>query len=437
MDALASFDQLDKADLVERCLLFQRQLQEQKAAVTSWIEVLTKLLPIDQNMVRCLTDGLRFLLKTLCMDAGYIHLFDEKEHVLRLRACVGLSRRSENDLRTFPAGEGVPGQVWQKVEPLIATNIMQISDLSGKATQAENRMFHAGFPLQWHDKVLGTLTVVSKPQRPFTEDDISLLKAYSGFMAIVVQNSTLFDIVSQGKRQWEDAFDSMSDLVIICDHQFRIIKTNRAILERFWFPLEDAIGKDCFELLYSGNPFQVSRENLERMLRQGVTYYDELTPARQEGLFSIVVSPILTSDKLVGSIHVIKEITREKPLERNREWLSHNTSRLAAGTIGMDGEGRIRSWDAGAEATLGYSEEEMRKQSITVVLPSPDMATLIGDLKVRNNVRDFETTMVAKGGNPVRVSASLAARWDKRDRVKEVRLLIRRQASAFNGVGRP
>ena len=432
MDALASFDQLDKADLVERCLLFQRQLGEQKTAATSWVEALAKLLPIDQNMVKSLTDGLRFILKALCMDAGYIHLFDEKEHLLRLTANIGLSRKSENDLKAFPAGEGVPGQVLQKVEPLIATNIMQISDLSGRATQAENRMFHAGFPLQWHDKVLGTLTVVSKRQRPFTEDDISLLNAFSGFMAVVVQNSTLFDIVSQGKRQWEDAFDSISDLVIICDHEFRIVKTNRAILERFWVPLEDAIGKDCFQLLYSGNPFQVSRENLERMLRQGVTYYEEVSAARQDGFFSIVVSPILTSEKLAGSIHVIKEITREKPLERNREELSHKTSRPAPGTIGMDGEGRIRSWDAGAHATLGYNEEEMSDQFITVVLPSLDIATLFGDLKVRNGVMDFETTMVAKGGHPVRVSATLAARWDKRDQIKEVTLLVRPQSLAFN-----
>ena len=437
MDASYLLDQLDKPDLIERCLLFQRQLKEQKAVAKSWVEALTKLVPTHQHSARPFIEGLRFLVETLDMDGGYIHLFEEKEARLRLAASVGLSRRAQEELKTLHPGGGVAGQVLQKAEPLVATNITQISDLSGKVTQPENRMLHAGFPLPWKGSILGTLTVVSKRQTAFTEEDVSLLTAFSEFMAVVIQNSALFDIVSQAKRQWEDAFDSISDLVIICDRDFRILKTNKAILERFWFPLEDAIGKECFELLYDGNPFPVSRENLERMLRQGVTYSEEVSPARQGGLFSIFVSPILTSGKLSGSIHVIKEITHERLPSQNRVEHSHRASRPGPGTIGIDREGRIRSWDSGAGAVLGFDEKEIRGQPLSTVLPSPAIEALFEDLKTRGGVLDFETTMTAKGGRPVLVSATLAARWDKKDRIKEITLLIRHPFSARKSIARP
>jgi PAS domain S-box-containing protein len=436
MDASTSLDQLDKPDLIERCLLFQKQLKEQKTVARCWVEALTKLVPTHQHTAKPFVQGLRFMVKTLDMDGGYIHLFDETEHRLRLSASVGLSRRAEDELRTLHPGEGVPGQVLQKAEPLVATNITQISDLSGKVTQAENRMLHAGFPLPWKDSILGTLTVVSKRQTAFTEEDVSLLKAFSEFMGVVIRNSTLFEIVSQAKRQWEDAFDSISDLVVICDRDFRILKTNKAILERFWFPLEDAIGKECFELLYDGNPFPVPRENLERMLRQGVTYSEEVSPVRQGGLFSIFVSPILTSGKLSGSIHVIKEITHERLPDQNRDEPPHKVSRPGPGTIGIDREGKIRSWDSGAEAVLGYDEKDMRGQPLSTVLPSPEIEALFDDLKTRGGVLDFETTMTAKGRRPVLVSATLAARWDKKEQIKEVTLLIRHQFSSRKSITR-
>lgn len=437
MDASPSLDQLNKPDLIERCLLFQKQLKEQRTVETSWVEALTKLVPTHEHTAKPFIESLRFMVRTLDMDGGYIHLFDEKEHRLRLTACVGLSRRAEDELKTLEPGEGVPGHVFQKAEPLVATNITQISDLSGKVTQAENRMLHGGFPLRWKESILGTLTVVSKRQTEFTEEDVSLLKAFSEFMGVVIQNSTLFDIVSQAKRQWEDAFDSISDLVIICDRDFRILKTNKAILERFWFPLEDAIGKECFELLYDGNPFPVPRENLERMLRQGVTYSEEVSPVRQGGLFSIFVSPILTSGKLSGSIHVIKEITHERLPGESLGELPHKMSRPGPGTIGIDREGRIRSWDSGAEAVLGHHEKEMKGQPLSTVLPSPEIEALFDDLKAKGGILDFETTMTAKGRRPVLVNATLAARWDRREHIKEVTLLIRHQFSSRKSVTRP
>lgn len=398
---------------------------EYKTIATSLIEGLAAVVRTDQDMAKSLTKGLQLILKASHMDGGYIHLLDPEANMLRLRACLGLAKRTEKELNTVRDGEKVPGQVLHKAEPLIATNITEISDLSGRITQEKNQMLHAGFPLIWNDRVLGTLTVVSKNRRTLSEEDIEILKAFSQFMAAVVQNLTIFGAVCQGKRQWENAIDSISDLVVICDRDFRIIRTNKAILDRFWLPLEEAMGKECFDLLYNGNPFPVSRENLERMLRQGVTYHEEVAASRNGGIFSIFVSPILTSGRLTGSIHVIKEITHERFLEKDREELVRKVSLLAPGTITIDPEGRIRSWDSGASEILGYEKEEIEGKPLSMMLSSSESEGLLNRLEESGGILNLETTTIAKGNIPIRVGLIFSAHRDQKERLEEVTIFIR------------
>ncbi len=398
---------------------------EYKTIATSLIEGLAAVVRTDQDMAKSLTKGLQLILKASHMDGGYIHLLDPEANTLRLRACLGLAKRTEKELNTVRDGEKVPGQVLHKAEPLIATNITEISDLSGRITQEKNQMLHAGFPLTWDDRVLGTLTVVSKNRRTLSEEDIEILKAFSQFMAAVVQNLTIFGAVCQGKRQWENAIDSISDLVVICDRDFRIIRTNKAILDRFWLPLEEAMGKECFDLLYNGNPFPVSRENLERMLRQGVTYHEEVAASRNGGIFSIFVSPILTSGRLTGSIHVIKEITHERFLEKDREELVRKVSLLAPGTITIDPEGRIRSWDSGASEILGYEKEEIEGKPLSMMLSSSESEGLLNRLEESGGILNLETTTIAKGNIPIRVGLIFSAHRDQKERLEEVTIFIR------------
>ncbi len=425
MDGSSSFDQFDKKELLERCRQLQVALAERLTTATSWIQALTKIAPTDQDMGKSLTRGLQHILKASQMDAGYIHLVDQKEHTLRLRACLGLSRRAEDELKTIREGEKVPGQVLQKAEAMIASSITEISDLSGSITRDRKRMLHAGFPLKWTGRVIGTLTVLSRNRKTLSDEDVGLLRAFSQFMAVVVQNLSLFEIVSQGKSQWENAIDFVPDLIFVCDRDFRIIKTNRAIIDRFWLPLEDALGKECFDLLYDGNPFPVSRKNLEKMLGQGITYYEEVATPRWGGVFSVVVSPILAFGRLLGSVHVIKEITHERVLEKDRDELARKVSLLAPGTITADPEGRIGSWDSGASEILGYEEKEVKAKPLSMILSSPGSETLIDRLKQTDGILDFDTIAIAKGGRSVPVGLTLSARRDEEKRLKEISIFVR------------
>ncbi len=84
---------------------------EYKTIATSLIEGLTTVVRTDQDMAKSLTKGLQLILKASHMDGGYIHLLDPEANTLRLRACLGLAKRTEKELNTVRDGEKVPGQV--------------------------------------------------------------------------------------------------------------------------------------------------------------------------------------------------------------------------------------------------------------------------------------------------------------------------------------
>jgi PAS domain S-box-containing protein len=425
METLSSFDKLHKKELIKRCQSLHGLLEKQKLTTTDWIEALALVVQTDQDVTKSLIKLLRLVLEAFQMDSGYIHLFDREERSLKLGACLGLPEREQEDLKILRKGEKVPGQILERAEVLLARNIIQISDLSGKFTREQNGILHAGFPLKWNGSILGTLTLVSKNHRTLAETDVAALAAFSQFIAVVVQNSTLFHIVSQSKRQWEDAFDSISDLVVVCDRNFRIVKTNRAILDRFWVPVEDAIGADCFRLLYNGNPLPVSRENLEEMLRQGVAFCEEIYNSPSDRVFSVAVSPILTSRGLSGSIHVIREVTQERLLEKDREQLAHKVSLFAPGTMTTDEKGIIRSWDSGAKKILGYEEEEIIGKPFSMIFSSVEAEPLFERLAGNQEILDLDTTAFVKGGCPIPVGLTLSAHRNLAGKLEEVTLFIR------------
>ncbi|MFA7382773.1 MAG: EAL domain-containing protein [Desulfurivibrionaceae bacterium] len=59
--------------------------------------------------------------------------------------------------------------------------------------------------------------------------------------------------VAQAKKEWENTFDSISDLVFLHDAQFRVIRCNKAYVEVAGLPLEEIIGHPYFEVFPKGD----------------------------------------------------------------------------------------------------------------------------------------------------------------------------------------
>lgn len=125
---------------------------------------------------------------------------------------------------------------------------------------------------------------------------------------------------------------------------------------------------------------------------------NDVTHFAVEVLFFATAGPLLTFFALTQIRHWVAEKERaEKQARTNERWLASVTAVSADAILSLDNQGRIESWNRGAELQLGYSAEEMYGQSLAAILGQGDSAEieaqwLVKRVQQRSIIRDHETT---------------------------------------------
>ncbi len=388
------------------------------------------LVYIEQNIKSTLKKGLALVLDLTGFRIGYIHLKDEKTQRLRLYAHKGLSKEYQEEIQDVNVSESIPGKAVKGRKPLIVKNLTEIADLSGTITQKGRMMYHASFPLEFDDKILGALTVATDKKETLTRHNVDFLVALARQISVAVGNRQLFDKICQAKSEWENAIDSISDLIIICDHEFRILKCNKNLFDRYGYLFEDVVGRECDQIFYNENAFPISLYDYKRMVRGGMSFVEEVESPRYDGSFSITISPLLNMEKqLIGSIHVIKEVTETRQLERDKRDLRDRMKCIANGLVELDERGSIQTWDRGAESLLGYSEEEVKGKFLDKAILSREFRESYEEVLARvcadGQVEEFEAEGLAKDGTPIPLSLTLGAKHNHRGKILGIMGFIR------------
>src|SRR5262249_51236472 len=79
--------------------------------------------------------------------------------------------------------------------------------------------------------------------------------------------------------------------------------------------------------------------------------------------------------------------------------------------IGKTLEGKILTWNVGAERIFGYTAEEAIGKSITMLMPPerlPEEDTIIATLRRGERIEHFETVRVRKDGQRLDISLSVS-----------------------------
>lgn len=126
------------------------------------------------------------------------------------------------------------------------------------------------------------------------------------------------EAVRRAKREWEQTFDAVPDLIAIVDTSYTVIRANRAMAERCGFKPEELIGRKCHELMHCSNAPAIFCPHA-RMLQDGRRHGVEAEIKEMGGFFDISVSPLYDADGcLCASVHVIRDITERKQAEETR-----------------------------------------------------------------------------------------------------------------------
>ena len=117
-------------------------------------------------------------------------------------------------------------------------------------------------------------------------------------------------------NEWQKTFDAIADLIFIQDTDFNIIRANKAFAKALNMKPEDIIGKKCYEILHKKNepwdtcPFEKTRKDKK-------PHSEQVDDPNISIPLLVTTTPIFDEkEKLVGSVHIAKDISKIKKTEK-------------------------------------------------------------------------------------------------------------------------
>lgn len=250
----------------------------------------------------------------------------------------------------------------------------------------------------------------------WTEEELDFLQASARQLAIAIENLRLLEQVLRSQRQWMNTFDSIHDIILAHDSDFRIIKANQVLLEHLGKSAADVLSNSCDSVLphnygeWTGCPYCAVGGDED--------FSEGADPCF--GGFSVVSTSSYSeqgSDRK-GVIHVIRDITDRRSAEEKYRLLFEQ---VQEGVYVATPSGRILDCNDALVHMLGYGKREevlaLSLDSDICVDPNQREA-FRKEMEAHNYVRNFEVTLRRKDGGLLLAAESSFATRDAQGNIE-------------------
>jgi PAS domain S-box-containing protein len=249
-------------------------------------------------------------------------------------------------------------------------------------------------PVQGKKAPVGILALGSRHRLSYTPEELEFLATTAHQLGLAVENLRLVEQILRSHRQWANTFDSIQDLVLVHDSEFRVIKANRALLERLAQAPADVAGKPCETVLprvggWSGCPY---------CNKMADTFHEAPDPCF--GGYSLISTSSYTEQgsQQKGTIHVVRDTSDRRAAEEKYRLLFEQAQE---GVFVATPEGKLLECNEAFVRMVGYnSREELLQANLDSELYAfPEQKeTLRRELDLHDYVRNFEVTLRHRSG---------------------------------------
>jgi len=265
-------------------------------------------------------------------------------------------------------------------------------------------------PVTGNKSAIGLLILGHSRTRHWTSAELEFVQACGKQLGIAVENFRLLEQVLRSQRQWINTFDSIHDIILAHDADFRIIKANQVLLEQLGKAAADVIGSSCESSLphsfgeWRGCPY---------CARGGSEDFTEGADPCFGG-FSVVSSSSYTEQGTAqkGTIHVVRDITDRRSAEEQYRLLFEQ---VQEGVYVANPSGKLLDCNDAFVRMLGYSNREellVLNLDSEICLDPKQRDSFRREISTHNYVRNFEVSLRRKDGS---ILLAVESSFAKRD----------------------
>ena len=233
-------------------------------------------------------------------------------------------------------------------------------------------------PLVVDGKAEGLIGIANKPGG-FSENDARIAGTFAELAALALKNRRDRRNAEAAWRDWENIFEAIGQSVVILSPDQTVLRANRSTAALLKKPVEDLVGKKCYELFHGTQaappdcPFRELRDK---------SFSDTVSREIHTlcGPHAVSVTPIMDPkgrpEKIIHiatSIVAIKEVIEELKESRNR--YAHLIETMSSGVVVYEAaEGgedfRVTDMNRAAEKITHVRREDVVGKKVTEIYPN-------------------------------------------------------------------
>lgn len=337
----------------------------------------------------------------------------EGGHLVATHA-VGVSTDFLRDAGVTELTESV-SQVMQRGKPVSAHRAGAPPE-DPELLKAEKVLWLVIVPVSGKKAPIGLLILGSSAVRKLTAEELEFLATCGRQLGIAIENFRLQEQTLRSQRQWRNTFDSVHDIIVAHDAEFRIIKANQVLLEQLQMASADVIGSTCESVLphkfgeWTGCPYCARGDK------------EEITEGADPcfGGFSTVSTSSYAEQgsRQKGTIHIVRDITDRRSAEEKYRLLFEQ---VQEGVYVATPSGRVLDCNDAFLHMLGYeSREELLALNLDedIRVDAAQRDAFRRAIEQQSYVRNFEVTMRRKNGTLLLAAESSFATRDNAGRIE-------------------
>ncbi len=186
--------------------------------------------------------------------------------------------------------------------------------LPSPKSKSPQLQFLLALPLLGKNKIRGGIIMAGYSPSLIPQQGCILL-LLGNYIGNVIGNAQLFHMVEHAKKEWEETFDSISDLVAIIDRDCRIIRANKALARKLKKHPRQIVGEKCYELLHCQDEPVADCPHM-KTLQSKQPASGEIAYFSNRIIHQVTTSPIFGKQgEVVATAHIAHDISEHKKLE--------------------------------------------------------------------------------------------------------------------------